>query len=107
MIQRPQQPAKTLDTSGRTVPANQATPAASAKTLGALLDEAEQRGSLGSPLLIHLAPGSEGIAKGRAFAEMVAATIDKPLRVITAGDTRSGRAPFACFKGLCRVRSST
>ena len=81
--------AKTLDTSGRTVPANQATPAASAKTLGALLDEAEQRGSLGSPLLIHLAPGSEGIAKGRAFAEMVAATIDKPLRVITAGDTRS------------------
>ena len=80
---------KTLDTLGHTVPSNQATPAASAKTLGALLDEAEQRGSLGSPLLIHLAPGDAGVANGRAFAEMVAAIIDKPLRVIAAADTRS------------------
>jgi Holliday junction DNA helicase RuvB len=60
------------------------------ETLGALLTKAEEFGSLGSRLLVHLAPGDEGIADGRALAELVAATIDKPLRVITADQLRSG-----------------
>jgi Holliday junction resolvasome RuvABC ATP-dependent DNA helicase subunit len=59
------------------------------ETLGALLSQAEEHGSLSSRLLVHLAPGDMGVADGRALAEMVAATIDKPLRVITADQLRS------------------
>jgi Holliday junction DNA helicase RuvB len=59
------------------------------ETLGALLSQAEELGSLSSRLLVHLAPGDVGIADGRALAEMIAATIDKPLRVITADQLRS------------------
>ena len=59
------------------------------ETLGALLSQAEEHGSLSSRLLVHLAPGDVGVADGRALAEMVAATIDKPLRVITADQLRS------------------
>ena len=59
------------------------------ETLGALLSRAEELGSLSSRLLVHLAPGHEGIADGRALAELVAATIDKPLRVITADQLHS------------------
>ena len=60
-----------------------------AETLGGLLNKAAAVRSLSSHLLVHLAPGDEGIADGRALAEAVAATVDKPLRVITADQLRS------------------
>jgi hypothetical protein len=60
------------------------------ETLGAFLTEAEESGSISWHLLVHLVPGDEGIADGRALAELLAATIDKPLRVITADEVASG-----------------
>ena len=59
------------------------------ETFGALLAKGKLLGSLGSHMLLHLTPGDEGIADGRALAELAAATIDKPLRVITADQLRS------------------